>query len=147
MKVRLTPEVLRQVQDHGQQTYPEECGGLLLGHQHQGVRSISSLVRLENQRSESRHNRVELSPLDYARGEREAARQGLGVWGFYHSHPDHLAVPSQYDLDQAGFVDWSYLIVPVAQGKAGPPRSYRLAEDRSRFEEETIEVTPREEVT
>jgi proteasome lid subunit RPN8/RPN11 len=139
MTLVLSAEVLRRMQEHGQQTYPEECGGLLLGEMTEpGVRLVTSVLPLENHREEMRERRVELSPLDYARAERQAARQGLGVWGFYHSHPDHPAVPSQYDLDHAAFLDWSYTIIPVAGGQARTARSWVLREDRSAFTEEEI---------
>jgi proteasome lid subunit RPN8/RPN11 len=136
--IQLTPDQLEQIRQHGQSTYPEECGGLLLGHRNQEGKQIIEILSLENSRADSRHNRVELAPLDYLRAEKRAAAAGLGVWGYYHSHPDHLAVPSQFDLDHAPMVDWSYLIVPVAKGVAGTARSWKLAEDRSEFKEETI---------
>ena len=137
--IRLTPEQLTQIQQHGQATYPEECGGLLLGHKEGDTRIVVEVLSLENRRSESRHNRVELDPLDYLRAEKKAASLGLGVWGYYHSHPDHPAVPSQYDLDHAPMLDWSYVIVPVAKGQAGEVRSWVLAEDRGQFLEESLE--------
>ncbi|MGE0494249.1 MAG: Mov34/MPN/PAD-1 family protein [Vulcanimicrobiota bacterium] len=140
MTLRLTSAQMAEIEAHARSTYPEECGGLLLGLARQNVRTVFSILPLTNQRADSRHNRVELSPLDYARGEKEAARLGLGVWGFYHSHPDHPAVPSDFDLEHAGFVDWSYLITPVHQGRAAPSRSWILREDRTAFEEEAIEM-------
>lgn len=140
MTLRLTSAQLAEIEAHARSTYPEECGGLLLGMARQDARTIFSILPLENRRADSRHNRVELSPLDYARGEREAARLGLGVWGFYHSHPDHPAVPSDFDLEHAGFVDWSYLIIPVDQGRPAPSRSWILRPDRTAFEEEAIEL-------
>jgi proteasome lid subunit RPN8/RPN11 len=138
MSVRLSETQLAQIRQHGEQTFPEECGGLLLGVVEDGVRVIHEVLPLANIRQDSRHNRVELNPLDYARAEREAAKRGLGVWGYYHSHPDHPAIPSGFDLDHAPFVEWSYLIVSVRAGKAEEVRAWIVREDRSQFDEEEI---------
>lgn len=140
MTLVITEDIARRIGSHGEETFPEECGGLLLGTERDGVRTVTEVLPLKNQRTDSRHNRVELSPLDYARGEREAARLGLGVWGFYHSHPDHPAVPSAYDLEHASFTGWSYLIVSIQSGRAAELRSWTLREDRSKFDEEEIET-------
>ena len=138
MSVKLTAEHLDQIRRHGAQTYPEECGGLLLGSLQDGVRVIQEVYPMENVRPDSRGNRVQLDPLAYARAEREAGRRGLGVWGYYHSHPDHPAVPSGYDLDHAPFTEWSYLIVAVRQGRAEEIRAWTVRDDRSQFDEEEI---------
>ena len=107
MSVKLTTEHLKTIREHGARTFPEECGGLLLGVIENDVRVIREVLPLENIRKDSRHNRVEISPLDYAKAEREAAKRDLGVWGYYHSHPNHPAVPSGFDLDHAPFIEWS----------------------------------------
>lgn len=132
-------ELLEEIRRHGEATYPEECGGLLLGPS-QG--EITELVPLENVRSDSRHNRVALDPLQIARADREAGKRGLGVWGFYHSHPDHPPVPSAFDLEHAAFATWSYVIVSVYAGKANEVRSWALVEDRSQFVPEEIVTCP-----
>jgi len=138
MSVKLTEEHLAAIRAHGERTFPEECGGLLLGVVEDGLRVIREVLPLENIRQDSRHNRVELNPLDYAKAEREATRRGLGVWGYYHSHPDHPAVPSGFDLDHAPFIEWSYLIVSVQAGRAADVRAWTVREDRSQFDEEEI---------
>jgi proteasome lid subunit RPN8/RPN11 len=138
MSVKLQPEHIEQIKRHGEQTYPEECGGLLLGLKEENLRLIREVLPLENIRKDSRHNRVEINPLDYSRAEREAAKRGLGVWGYYHSHPNHPAVPSGFDLDHAPFTEWSYLIVSVRDGKAQEVRAWTLREDRSRFDEDEL---------
>ncbi len=138
MSVKLTEEHLAAIRAHGERTFPEECGGLLLGVIENDVRVIREVLPLENIRKDSRHNRVELNPLDYAKAEREATRRGLGVWGYYHSHPDHPAVPSGFDLDHAPFIEWSYLIVSVQAGRAADVRAWTVRDDRSRFDEEEI---------
>lgn len=138
MSVKLKTDHLQRIREHGERTFPEECGGLLLGAIENGVRVIQDVLPLENIRKDSRHNRVEISPLDYAKAEREAAKRDLGVWGYYHSHPNHPAVPSGFDLDHAPFVEWSYLIVSVREGKAEEVRAWTVCEDRSQFDEEEI---------
>lgn len=138
MSIKLTTEHLDQIRRHGEQTFPEECGGLLLGVMENDGRVIREVLSLENVRRDSRHNRVELSPLDYAGAEREATKRGLGVWGYYHSHPNHPAIPSGFDLDHAPFIEWSYLIVAVREGKAAEVRAWTVREDRSQFDEEEM---------
>ena len=142
MSVKLEPEQIEQIKRHGEQAYPEECGGLLLGNIENGLRVIREILPLENIRKGSRHNRVELDPLDYARAEREAAKRRFGVWGYYHSHPNHPAIPSGFDLEHAPFTEWSYLIVSVRDGKALEVRAWTLREDRSQFDEEEILLQP-----
>lgn len=142
MSVKLTAEQIAAIRKHGEQTFPEECGGLLLGVIEDGVRVIHAALPLENIRPDSRHNRVELNPLDYARAEREATKRGLGVWGYYHSHPNHPAIPSGFDLEHAPFIEWSYVIVSVREGKAAEVRAWQVREDRSQFDEEEIISQP-----
>jgi proteasome lid subunit RPN8/RPN11 len=138
MKAKLSHDHIEAIKRHGERTYPEECGGLLLGVVEGGALAVREVLPLDNIRKDSRHNRVELDPLDYARAEREAAKRGLGVWGYYHSHPDHPAVPSGFDLEHAPFTEWSYLVVSVRDGKAEDLRTWSLREDRSQFDEEEM---------
>ncbi|MBK9316216.1 MAG: M67 family metallopeptidase [Acidobacteria bacterium] len=138
MPIHLQPEHVAAIRAHGERTYPEECGGLLLGILEGDDQIVREIMPLDNIRNDSRHNRVELSPLDYARAEREAGRRNLGVWGYYHSHPDHPAVPSSFDLEHAPFTEWSYLIVSIRDGKAADLRAWSLRTDRSQFDEKTI---------
>jgi proteasome lid subunit RPN8/RPN11 len=87
-----------------------------------------------------RHHRMAIRPLDYARAERLYAAEGFGVVGNYHSHPDHPAVPSQFDLENlAPWPTMSYVVISVREGRAAGLRSWELASDRSRFAEEELE--------
>jgi proteasome lid subunit RPN8/RPN11 len=138
MTIELTGQQIDQIRRHGEESYPEECGGLLLGVFENGVRVIREVLPLANIRPDSRHNRVELDPLDYVRAEREATKRNLGVWGYYHSHPNHPAVPSGFDLEHAPFIEWSYLIVSVRDGHAEEVRAWTIREDRSHFDEEEL---------
>ena len=138
MSIILSPEHIGSIKEHGEEAFPEECGGLLLGVFDNGMRTIREVLRLDNVRAGSRLDRFELNPLDYARAEREAQRRGLGIWGYYHSYPNHPAMPSGFDLEHAPFTEWSYVIVSVQDGVADDVRSWTLREDRSRFDEEQI---------
>ena len=83
------------------------------------------------------HNRVLITPKDVLRAERFAREKKLDVIGYYHSHPDHPARPSQFDLDHALPV-WTYIIVSIEKGKAVDLRSWEMENDRSKFNEEEI---------
>jgi proteasome lid subunit RPN8/RPN11 len=106
------------------------------------LKRVTRLVAINNAREEgARHNRYLLTPEDYLRGEREAARQGLDVLGVFHSHPDHPNRPSEFD--RAWAMPWfSYLITSVEAGCALESRSWKLADDRSSFIEEPLVFRP-----
>jgi len=127
------------IKQQGEREYPFECGGMLIGHyQNDGNKNVAEIFPLENAREEAeRHNRVLILPKDVMRAERYAREKKLDVIGYYHSHPDCPAVPSQYDLDHALPV-WSYVIVSVEKGKAVDLRSWEMENDRSKFNEEVI---------
>jgi proteasome lid subunit RPN8/RPN11 len=104
---------------------------------------IEASIRASNTRTDSAHNRYEISPGELVKIERESRRLGLSIAGFYHSHPDHPAQWSQTDLAEAHWLGCSYVITTVANGKATATNSFRLAgdtEENKRFEPETIEV-------
>jgi proteasome lid subunit RPN8/RPN11 len=133
-------EILKQIGASGEQAYPEEGAGLLLGTQEGERRRVTALLVLPNRREEgARRNRYLLGPADYLRGEEEAARQGLDVLGVFHSHPDHPNRPSEFDREWA-WPGFSYLITSVSSGRAGESRSWQLAEDRSGFLEEQLVI-------
>ena len=127
------------IREHGEREYPFECGGMLIGRfENDGNKNVTEIFPLENAREEAdRHNRVLILPKEVMRAERYAREKKLDVIGYYHSHPDHPAVPSQYDLDHALPV-WSYVIVSVEKGKAVDLRSWEMENDRSTFNEEEI---------
>ncbi len=141
MALNINTAVLAQIHAYGESSYPEEGAGLLLGSVSGDDKSISAILTLENAREDAaRHNRYLLTPQDYLRGEQEAARRGLDVLGVFHSHPDHPDRPSEFDREWA--MPWfSYVITRIDAGKAIASRSWRLAEDRSEFVEEKIQVT------
>jgi proteasome lid subunit RPN8/RPN11 len=129
----LGPGVLEAIQAHGGEAYPHECCGALLGRA--GV--VQRAWPLPNTTEEGPRRRFLVRPKDYQAAERRAAAEGLELLGFYHSHPDHPARPSQYDLDHAWPV-FSYVIISVAEGRPGDITSWRLADDRSAFSEEAL---------
>jgi proteasome lid subunit RPN8/RPN11 len=136
--VYLTEEHIKQIEAHGERTFPYECGGMLIGRFEDGKKSVVELLPMENAMSEAeQHNRVLILPKDVLRAERFAREKKLDVVGYYHSHPDHPAIPSQFDLDHALPV-WTYIIVSVESGKAVDTRAWEMENDRSKFNEEEI---------
>lgn len=136
----IDPVLLKEIHANGEDAYPEEGAGLLLGNAAGDQKQVLRIMRLPNSREDAaRRNRYLLSPQDYLRGEQEAARLGMDVLGVFHSHPDHPNRPSEFDREWA--MPWfSYLITSVETGKAVASRSWLLAEDRSQFLEEQIQV-------
>ena len=127
---------------HAERTYPEECCGFLLGEAQGGVTNVDRIVPAANERRDSRHNRFVMNPETVLAAHKEARAAGLTVVGYYHSHPDHPAEPSEFDREHA-WPGLSYLIVSVRGGQAERARSWRLRDDRERFEEERL-AGPRE---
>ena len=140
MKLEISSELLAQIHAHGEEAYPGEGAGFMLGNAAEDLRVVSAILKLPNAREESaRHNRYLLTPQDVLRSEEEAAKLGLDVIGVFHSHPDHPNEPSEFDRNWA--MPWfSYMITSVKTGKAAGSRSWRLTEDRSAFNEEKIEI-------
>lgn len=104
------------------------------------MKVIAEIYPISNAREEqAKRNRFLIRPEELMRGERYAEAKGLDVVGFYHSHPDHPAVPSEYDLEHAWPL-YSYIVVSVSAGAAQDLRSWEMEPDRSRFNEEKISV-------
>lgn len=134
--IRLPEEVLEVMRGEAARRYPEECCGALLGWEDpEGHRLVIRAVPATNERGEERERRYLLGAGLVRAFEREAERDGLEVLGFFHSHPDAPAVPSEFDREHA-WPWYSYLIVPVKRGEPGDVRCWRLRADRSRFDEE-----------
>ena len=137
--IYLTKEHIREIEAHGERTFPHECGGMIIGHfdAEKGKRTVELLPMENAMDAAEQHNRVLILPKDVLRAERYARSQKLDVIGYYHSHPDHPAIPSQFDLDHALPV-WTYIIVSVESGKAVDTRAWEMENDRSKFNEEEI---------
>jgi proteasome lid subunit RPN8/RPN11 len=103
---------------HGEQTYPHECCGVLLGKSIDGVNIVREIKPAGNTRTDSAHNRYQIDPVELIRIQRQARSASLDIVGFYHSHPDHPAQWSSTDFAEAHWLGCSYLITRVAQGKA-----------------------------
>lgn len=117
---------------YGEAAFPHECCGFLLGRVEENRRLVVQARAAQNQRTDSPQNRYQISPQDYLQADRQAREEGLEIIGFYHSHPDHPARPSEFDLEHA-WPAYAYVIVSVNQGRAGEITAWTLADDRSRF--------------
>jgi proteasome lid subunit RPN8/RPN11 len=133
-QLTVTAGVDDAIRAHGQATYPHECCGALLGRDNQ----VTDIVALPNTTEEGPRRRFLVRPSDYREAERRASEIGAELLGFYHSHPDHPARPSQYDLDHA-WPTFAYIIVAVAAGSAGDMTVWYLQDDRSSFEEGSLQ--------
>src|SRR6266478_2081055 len=131
--IRVPDDAARAIRRHGEETYPHECCGALLGR----GGTVTATVPLPNTTEEGPRRRFLVRPSDYRLAEQRASAAGAELLGFYHSHPDHPARPSQYDLDHA-WPTFAYVIVAVASGVAGDMTVWHLKEDRSAFEEGSL---------
>jgi proteasome lid subunit RPN8/RPN11 len=141
--LRISQAVYDAIRAHGEETYPHECCGALLGRSSANGWRIEASARAGNTRTDSAHNRYQIAPVELVKIEREARRQGLEIAGFYHSHPDHPAQWSPTDFAEAHWLGCSYVITAVAQGKAAVTNSFLLAgttEEDKHFEQESIDV-------
>jgi len=139
MTIKISKEQLDTIKRHGEQSYPYECCGLLLGKMSGGIKTLADTLPISNSREdEARHNRYLISPDEFLKAQRLARGRGLDIIGCYHSHPDHPARPSGFDLDHATFPGDSFIIASVAKGKAVDLNSFVMTEDRSAFEIEEI---------
>ena len=137
--LQLSTQHRTEIAAHGERDYPFECCGLLLGRfAENGVKVLDEIYAISNAREEAaKRNRFLIRPAELLQGEQYAAAKSLDIIGFYHSYPDHPAVPSQYDLEHA-WPTYSYIVVAVREGQAEALRSWEMETDRSRFNEEEI---------
>ncbi|MBC8496569.1 MAG: M67 family metallopeptidase [Anaerolineales bacterium] len=144
MQLKISKTLLEKIHTHGEESYPEEGAGFLLGRADATSRLVTEILTLTNTREDTaRHNRYLLTPQDMLRAERKAERLGLDVIGVFHSHPDHPNQPSEFDREWA--MPWfSYIITSVHSEKAIESRSWRLTDDRARFVEEIIQVNSKQ---
>lgn len=138
--IRLTTSQAQAIRDHGVRAFPHECCGFVLGKEEEGRRAILHVIPALNSRGqEEMHNRFTITPEAWMRAERQAREAGLDIVGCYHSHPNAPARPSAYDLEHAW--PWiSYLIVSIMAGEAVDLNSWLLDDDRSRFNQQMIEI-------
>jgi proteasome lid subunit RPN8/RPN11 len=150
--LKMSTEIAQKIRQHGTETYPHECCGALLGRDATSadgtasaggvqlpLREILALFPLVNRREDSPHNRFAVTAEDVRGAEKAAREKKLDVVGWYHSHPDHPARPSQYDREHA-WPWYSYVIVSVTGGKPAEMTSWRLSDDRSEYACEEIAI-------
>lgn len=135
---------------HGEETYPNECCGVLLGkkiaadgNSAEAINHVHQIVRAGNTRTDSAHNRYNIAPQELVRIQRQARGLSLDIVGFYHSHPDHPAQWSPTDFAEAHWLGCSYVITSVEKGKAVLTNSFLLTgaeEDTKKFEDESIQI-------
>jgi proteasome lid subunit RPN8/RPN11 len=141
--LKIDARQLDEIKQHAEREYPDECCGLLIGSIEDDGRTrvVVETYPVSNawEGTGARHDRMQILPADYMRAERKFIKQGIGVVGNYHSHPDHVAVPSQFDLENlAPWATMSYIVLSVRDVKTADVRSWELEADRSRFREETL---------
>ncbi|SEB60420.1 Mov34/MPN/PAD-1 family protein [Terriglobus roseus] len=140
--LKLTQSDYETLRAHGEETYPNECCGIMLGHTGD-CNQVVELMRAGNTRTDSAHNRYHIAPQELIKAQREGRKKGLDIVGFYHSHPDHPAQWSATDFAEAHWFGCSYVITAVAQGKAEVTNAFLLrgtSEDDKTFENEEILV-------
>jgi proteasome lid subunit RPN8/RPN11 len=142
--VRISQSVISQIEKHGERTYPEECCGIMLGLNDGNNQIVGEIVEFENEQDENRRRRFFVTPKQYMEAERIATEKKLELLGFYHSHPDHPAAPSEFDRDHA--LPWfTYVIVSIMNREAKDITAWLLNETRERFDKKELFVE--EEVT
>ena len=127
----------QQIRQHGVEAYPNECCGVLLGKEQEGRKVVTDILLLKNAREDSPRNRFLILPEDFLQSDREARRRGVDILGFYHSHPDHPARPSEFDRQHA-WPWYTYLILAVEQGVPREMTGWQLSDDRERFRPEEM---------
>jgi proteasome lid subunit RPN8/RPN11 len=136
--LKIKDALLRKIHAHGVETYPHECCGALLGRDGEDGRVVLDLLPLANRRDDSPRNRFEVTPDDVRLAEKTASEKHIELIGWYHSHPDAPARPSDFDRDHA-WPWYSYIIVSVQKGEPRDTTSWRLHDDRAGYDSEAIE--------
>jgi proteasome lid subunit RPN8/RPN11 len=137
--IKIEKQLINQIKENGERTYNMECCGAILGKPENGSVNVTGLLEFNNEYSDNRERRYLISPKQYMQSEKTAAERKLELLGFYHSHPDHPAKPSQFDTDHA-FPNFIYMIVSVQKGKAEDLTSWKLLEDRTGFEKVNMNI-------
>jgi proteasome lid subunit RPN8/RPN11 len=140
--LKITGDLVSRIRSHAIESYPHECCGALFGREKGSEREVLALVPLVNRREDSPRNRFSLTPDDVRHAEQMARDQGLDVIGWYHSHPDSPAHPSEFDRAHA-WPWYSYVIVRSEAQATKEMTAWRLADDRSTYSPEAIEIAAR----
>ncbi len=140
MTVKLDNKLQQRIFEQMEGTFPNEGGGFLLGELSNGDVVIKDITQVENIfEEEEQYHRYAMTPQDWMRLEDEADEKGLSLVGYYHSHPNAPAIPSDYDRDHA-LPNFVYIITSVQSGKAVDMRAWQLKADRSAFDAEILSV-------
>ena len=141
--LKMAQNEFEQLRAHGEETYPHECCGVLLGRMEGEERQVVEVVRCGNTRDDRPQDRYHIDPRELVRIQRQGRERQLDIVGFYHSHPDHPARWSQTDLAEAHWIGCSYVITSVEKGVAATTNSFALlgaTEEDKHFEDEPVEV-------
>ena len=140
MRINISRELQQQVFDQMEATYPNEGGGFLLGDAESDAVTVRDIIQVQNVFAvEEQHHRYAMTPQDWMRLEDQADERGLGLVGYYHSHPDSPAVPSDYDREHA-LPNFVYIITSVVMARAADMRAWQLRADRSGFHQLTLRL-------
>lgn len=140
--LKLTREIEEEIRKGGAEAYPNECCGILFGSEVDGGHAVKALKPIENAReSGEQYHRFLITAEDMMQAELDARKLGLEIVGFYHSHPDHPARPSDYDRDHA-LPFYSYIILRVAEGRPELMTSWQLQLSREAFDSEELIIEP-----
>ncbi len=137
MTIKISGALVEDIRRAGERAYPAECCGVL-GGRITDVKEVLQLAPVVNRRTDDPY-RYLIAPEDLLRVTLELRRSELEVLGYYHSHPDHPAEPSQFDSENA-WPWYSYVIVRVDQGHAGDISSWVLEEDCAAMRQEILQV-------
>jgi proteasome lid subunit RPN8/RPN11 len=139
MTLRISTSLARQIEREGSAAYPNECCGIMYGHDSEQGRNVEQLEAVANVFDEhERYHRFSISPQQLMAAEKKAGDAGQLVLGFYHSHPDHPARPSEYDREH-GWPFYSYVIIAIAKGQPGAMTSWVLDEATETFAQQQIQ--------
>ena len=143
MPFHIPQSLYDQLRAHGEETYPHECCGILLGISDADNITVTELIRAGNTRTDSAHNRYNIAPQELISAQRQARKSGLDIVGFYHSHPDHPAQWSPTDFAEAHWLGCAYVITAIEKGHAVLTNSFLLTgttEDDKAFANQSIEI-------
>lgn len=137
----LSSAIAEQIEREGIAAYPNECCGILIGRDVGDERIVDKLVPMKNVfDAGEQYHRFSIDPLALVRADEDAGREGRVVLGFYHSHPDHPAKPSEYDRTHVPpWSFYSHVIVAIHQAKPVAMTGWRMDEEMEQFEEQKIE--------
>lgn len=137
--LKIAEDVLRQIYDHTEASYPNECCGLMIGTTDGQTRVAHTFRKCRNLNTERARDRYDMDPLDMLKAQREFEKSPWDIVGIYHSHPDHPSRPSQTDTDRA-WPDYSYVIISVQNGAVASANSWVLNESERKFHEEPLVI-------